>query len=150
MNNPTPSAKPQTDHASTGASQDTSTAYEKSQMDLNTAIDELRGAFETPPAKPQANAPSMETPVPPKAAAPSVSGGILDIPVELQVVLGSVEMLVSDLVNLKENSVVALDRNIGEPVDILVNGRRIARGEITVQDGTPPRLGIKLLDVSED
>ncbi len=150
MNNPTPSAKTQPDDIPSGAAQNTSAAYEKSQMDLNTAIDELRGAFESPPAKPEVAAPSMETPASPKSVAPSVSGGILDIPVELQVVLGSVEMLVSDLVNLKENSVVALDRNIGEPVDILVNGRRIARGEITVQDGTPPRLGIKLLDVSED
>ena len=119
----------------------TSTAYEKSQMDLNTAIDELRGAFEKPADKPAQQAAPAQS---------SVPNGILDIPVELQVVLGSVEMLVSDLVNLKENSIVALDRNVSEPVDLVVNGRRIARGELTVQDGTPPRLGIKLLEVSED
>ena len=110
-------------------------------MDLNTAIEELRGAFEKP-----ADQPAMKE----APAASSVPNGILDIPVELQVVLGSVELLVSDLVNLKENSVVALDRNVSEPVDVVVNGRRIARGELTVQDGTPPRLGIRLLEVSED
>lgn len=140
MNTP---ATPKTEQTSepAAAAGTTSAAYEKSQMDLNTAIDELRGAFE----KPSENPAPKEPP-----AAGNVPNGILDIPVELQVVLGSVEMLVSDLVNLKENSIVALDRNVSEPVDIVVNGRRIARGELTVQDGTPPRLGIKLLEVSED
>lgn len=120
--------------------EDTSAAYEKSQMDLDTAIDELRGAFE--------NSEEAAPMAPP--AGPALPNGILDIPVELQVMLGSVEIMVSDLVDLKENAVVELDRGIGEPVDIVVNGRRIARGEIVVQDGMPPRLGIKLLEVSED
>ncbi len=47
----------------------------------------------------------------------------------------------SDLMNLQKGSTVALDRRIGEPVDVMVNGRRIARGEITVVEGDSTRFG---------
>ena len=73
---------------------------------------------------------------------------IMDIPVEVQIVLGSTEMAVSDLMGLQKGSTVALNRRIGEPVDVIVNGRRIARGEITVLDNDPSRFGIRLTEVS--
>jgi flagellar motor switch protein FliN len=71
----------------------------------------------------------------------------MNIPVDVQIVLGSTEMPVSDLMALQKGSIVALDRRIGEPVDVVVNGRRIARGEITVMDGDSSRFGIRLTEI---
>ncbi len=48
---------------------------------------------------------------------------------------------------LRKGSTVALDRRIGEPVDIVVNGRRIASGEIVVLDNDPSRFGVKLTEI---
>jgi flagellar motor switch protein FliN/FliY len=72
---------------------------------------------------------------------------IMNIPVDVQIVLGSAEMQVSDLMGLKKGATVALDRRIGEPVDVVVNGRKIARGEITVLDSDPTRFGIRLTEI---
>ncbi len=65
----------------------------------------------------------------------------------LEEVLGSTEMPVSELMALQKGSTVALDRRIGEPVDVVVNGQKIARGEITVLDNDPSRFGVKLTDI---
>lgn len=73
---------------------------------------------------------------------------IMDIPVEVQIVLGSAEMPVAELMELQKGSTVSLDRRIGEPVDVVVNGRRIARGEITVLENDPSRFGIKLTEIA--
>jgi flagellar motor switch protein FliN/FliY len=72
---------------------------------------------------------------------------IMNIPVDVQIVLGSAEMQVADLMGLKKGATVALDRRIGEPVDVVVNGRKIARGEITVLDSDPTRFGIRLTEI---
>ena len=76
------------------------------------------------------------------------SGVIMNSPVDVQLVLGSTEMAVSDLMGLQKGSTVALNRRVGEAVDVMVNGRRIARGEITVLDNDPSRFGIKLTEIS--
>ena len=47
----------------------------------------------------------------------------MNIPVEVEIVLGSTEMPVSELMTLQKGSTVALNRRIGEPVDVVVNGR---------------------------
>ncbi len=72
---------------------------------------------------------------------------IMDIPIDVQIVLGSSQMQVSGLMNLTEGATIALDRKIGEPVDIMVNGRVIGRGEITVLDNDDTRFGVKLTEV---
>jgi flagellar motor switch protein FliN/FliY len=72
---------------------------------------------------------------------------IMNIPVDVQIVLGSAEMPVSELMALKKGSTVALNRRIGEPVDVVVNGRKIASGEITVLESDPSRFGIKLTQI---
>lgn len=72
---------------------------------------------------------------------------IMDIPIEVQIILGTSRMQVSGLMNLQEGATIALDKKIGEPVDIMVNGRKIARGEITVLDGDDTRFGVKLIEV---
>ncbi|MFT4182025.1 MAG: flagellar motor switch protein FliN [Rhizobium sp.] len=73
---------------------------------------------------------------------------IMDIPIDVQIVLGSSRMQVSGLMNLTEGAIIALDKKIGEPVEITVNGRRIGRGEITVLDHDDTRFGIKLIELS--
>lgn len=112
-----------------------------SQEQLNRAIEELRDVLHEEQQRPQAQ------PATPLPAGPN-SSLIMDIPVEVQIVLGSTEMAVSDLMGLQKGSTVALNRRVGEPVDVMVNGRRIARGEITVLENDPSRFGIRLTEVS--
>ena len=71
---------------------------------------------------------------------------IMDIPIDVQIMLGSSRMQVSGLMNLNEGATIALDKKIGEPVEIMVNGRKIARGEITVLENDDTRFGVKLLE----
>lgn len=103
---------------------------------LNRAIEELRDVL--------SEEEMQSEPVRGAAAGNSV---ILDIPVEVQIMLGSTEMAVSDLMTLQKGSTVALDRRIGDPVDVMVNGRRIARGEIIVLENDPSRFGIRLTEI---
>ncbi|MFC5759708.1 MULTISPECIES: flagellar motor switch protein FliN [unclassified Rhizobium] len=72
---------------------------------------------------------------------------IMDIPIDVQIMLGTSRMQVSGLMNLTEGATIALDKKIGEPVEIMVNGRKIARGEITVLDNDDTRFGVKLIEV---
>lgn len=72
---------------------------------------------------------------------------IMDIPIDVQIVLGKSHMNVATLMNLNEGATIALDRKIGEPVEILVNGRLIGRGEITVLDEDNTRFGVKLIEI---
>lgn len=104
---------------------------------LNRAIEELRGALHDQEAQPGRHT----------DATGLNSSLIMNIPVDVQIVLGSTEMPVSDLMALQKGSTVALNRRIGEPVDVVVNGRRIARGEITVLENDPSRFGIRLTEI---
>lgn len=72
---------------------------------------------------------------------------ILQIPVTVKVVLGTATMPVAGLVKLGRGSVVALDRKVGEPVDVTVNGRLVARGEVVVLEEDNSRFGISLTEV---
>ncbi|MBB4953975.1 flagellar motor switch protein FliN/FliY [Agrobacterium vitis] len=74
-------------------------------------------------------------------------GLIMDIPIDVQIVLGTSRMPVAGLMNLEEGAIIALDKKIGEPVEIMVNGRRIGRGEITVLENDDTRFGVKLIEV---
>lgn len=73
---------------------------------------------------------------------------IMDIPIDVQIVLGSSRMQVSGLMGLTEGATIALDRKIGEPVEIMVNGRVIGRGEITVLEEDETRFGVRLIEVN--
>lgn len=72
---------------------------------------------------------------------------IMDIPIDVQIVLGTSRMPVSALMTLSEGSTIALARKIGEPVEITVNGRVIGHGEITVLDEDESRFGVRLTEV---
>ncbi|MDQ0506674.1 flagellar motor switch protein FliN [Xanthobacter agilis] len=69
------------------------------------------------------------------------------IPVQLQVVLGSATMPVSSLLKLGRGAVVPLDHRVGEPVDVVVNGRIIARGEVMVVEDDSSRFGVSLTEI---
>jgi flagellar motor switch protein FliN len=72
---------------------------------------------------------------------------IMDIPIDVEIVLGTSRMQVSGLMSLEEGATIALDKKIGEPVEIMVNGRRIGKGEITVLENDDTRFGVKLTEV---
>lgn len=78
---------------------------------------------------------------------PDNSALIMDLPVMMKVVLGSAKMPVATLAKLAKGSVVKLDRMVGDPVDILVNGRLIARGEVVVLNEGTSRFGVVLTQV---
>lgn len=117
--------------------------------ELSKAIEELRGVLKeddkpsSAPAAARASAPAAAQ----GGAAPANSNIIMNIPVELQIVLGAAEMPVSELLALQKGSTVSLNRRIGEPVDVVVNGKKIARGEITVLESDPSRFGVKLTEI---
>lgn len=69
---------------------------------------------------------------------------ILDVAVTLALEVGRARMSVRDLLALAPGAVVELDRLAGEPLDVLVNGVRIARGEVVVVN---EKFGIRLTDV---
>ncbi|MCL0083363.1 flagellar motor switch protein FliN [Thermodesulfovibrionales bacterium] len=69
---------------------------------------------------------------------------ILDVSLELTVVIGSVKMLVRELLQLSQGSVIALDKLAGEPMDVYVNDRLIGRGEVVVVN---EKFGIRLTDI---
>ena len=72
---------------------------------------------------------------------------VMRIPVTVKIVLGSATMPVANLVKLGRGAVIPLDRRVGEPVDVVVNGRVVARGEVVVVDEGSSRFGISLTEV---
>lgn len=69
---------------------------------------------------------------------------IYGIPVEVSAVLGKAEMQVSHLLKLGRGAVIELDRKVGEAIDIYVNNRLVARGEVVVVED---RLGITMTEI---
>lgn len=69
---------------------------------------------------------------------------LLDIPLEVSVEVGRSRILVRDLLQLQEGSLVELDKLAGEPLDLYVNSRLIARGEAVVVND---KFGLRLTDV---
>lgn len=69
---------------------------------------------------------------------------VYDIPVQVSAVLGKASMPVSQLLKLGRGAVVELDRKVGEAIDIYVNNRLVARGEIVVVD---ERLGVTMTEI---
>jgi flagellar motor switch protein FliN/FliY len=85
---------------------------------------------------------------PPVAAGVLSAGGDLRrlsaVPVDLSVEIGRTRITVGETLELREGSVITLDRMAGEPVDLLVNGTPIARGEVVVID---EQFGLRLTEV---
>jgi flagellar motor switch protein FliN/FliY len=115
------------------------------------ALDELAAAA-TPPGSHQEGRPPdaaerLPAEVPPRPPAAGRSddlGAVYDIPVQLSAVLGKTTMPVSQLLRLGRGAVVELDRKVGESIDILVNNRLVARGEVVILDD---RLGVTMTEI---
>ncbi len=72
---------------------------------------------------------------------------VYDVPVNIQAVLGRANMEVAALLRLGQGSVIELDRKVGEAIDIYVNNRLVARGEVVVVD---ERLGVTMTEIIKD
>lgn len=71
-------------------------------------------------------------------------GAVYDIPVHVSAVLGKSRIQVAQLLNLGKGTVIELDRKVGEAIDIYVNNRLVARGEVVVVED---RLGITMTEI---
>lgn len=69
---------------------------------------------------------------------------VYDIPVQVSAVLGKSQLQVNNLLRLGPGAIVELDRKVGEPIDIFVNNRLVARGEVVVVDD---RLGVTMTEI---
>ena len=69
---------------------------------------------------------------------------VYDIPVQVSAVLGKANMQVSQLLKLGRGAVVELDRKVGEAIDVYVNNRLVARGEVVVVED---RLGVTMTEI---
>ena len=85
---------------------------------------------------------------PPAQAAPGGEGRsldfILDIPLEVSVELGRTRMVINDLLQLGQGSVIELTKLAGEPLEILVNNKLVARGEVVVVN---EKFGVRVTDI---
>lgn len=82
---------------------------------------------------------------------PSKDGGahpeldfILDIPLEISVEIGRTKMLIKDLLKLNQGAIIELEKFAGEPVEIYVNGKLMARGEVVVVND---RFGVRVTEI---
>jgi flagellar motor switch protein FliN len=95
-----------------------------------------------PAKRPQGSTPSNPEDARDKIAADLKP--VFDVPVSVQAVIGRTTMEVSKLLELGEGSVLELDRRVGEAIDIYVNSRLVARGEVVVVDD---RLGVTMTEI---
>ena len=72
---------------------------------------------------------------------------VYDVPVNIQAVLGRSQLEVASLLRLTRGSVIELDRKVGEAIDIYVNNRLVARGEVVVVED---RLGVTMTEIIKD
>lgn len=108
-----------------------------SEDELNRAIADLRGL----------SAIDRELKSPPADSIATVGSVAMQIPVVVSIVLGSVEMLVGEMAELKSGSTISLDRKVGEPLDVLVNGVAIARGQIVLVGDDQDRFGLRIAEI---
>lgn len=99
-------------------------------------------------------APTEESELPVKAGTPEEEektaadlAPVFDVPVNISAVLGKAHIDVNSLLKLTAGSVVELDRKIGEAIDIYVNNRLVARGEVVVVED---RLGVTMTEIIKD
>jgi flagellar motor switch protein FliN/FliY len=72
---------------------------------------------------------------------------VFDVPVSISAVLGRANLSVAQLLQLGQGSVLELDRKVGEAIDIYVNNRLVARGEVVIVD---ERLGVTMTEIIKD
>jgi flagellar motor switch protein FliN/FliY len=90
---------------------------------------------------------ASEMPVEATEKAASDLAPVFDVPVNISAVLGRASLSVAQLLQLGQGSVLELDRKVGEAIDIYVNNRLVARGEVVVVD---ERLGVTMTEIIKD
>jgi flagellar motor switch protein FliN len=88
-----------------------------------------------------------DTPTDSSERSASDLAAVYDVPVNIQAVLGRAHMEVASLLRLSQGSVIELDRKVGEAIDIYVNNRLVARGEVVVVED---RLGVTMTEIIKD
>jgi flagellar motor switch protein FliN/FliY len=86
--------------------------------------------------------PELSDPDTPKTAADLEK--LFDVPVKVSAILGRSRMPVAELLKLEEGAVIELDRRVGEAIDIYVNDRLVARGEVVLVDN---KLGVTMTEI---
>jgi flagellar motor switch protein FliN len=104
------------------------------------ALPELEGGAKNAAPLLESGAPADETP---KRTATDLEA-VYDVPVTVQAILGKSAMEVSELLKLGKGTVVQLDRKVGEAIDIYVNDRLVARGEVVLVED---RLGVTMTEI---
>jgi len=87
---------------------------------------------------------ALTAPAPTVSTAGADLGRVIDVPVELAVEIGRTTMTIGETLSLAPGSIVSLNRLAGEPVDLLVNGKVIAQGEVVVID---EEFGLRITDI---
>jgi flagellar motor switch protein FliN len=108
-----------------------------SEQDLNLEPLEETGQQPFPP-EPAGDADTV------KVATARDLDAVYEIPVRISAVLGQAQMQVNQLLKLGRGAVVELDRKVGEPIDIYVNNRLVARGEVVIVE---ERLGVTMTEI---
>lgn len=110
------------------------------------ADDDANQAAETTTHEPVAATPASFPPVTNTAVAeqPKNIDFILDIPMKVSIYVGSTKMAIRDLLQLAQGSVIELDKLAGEPMEVMVNNKLVAKGEVVVVN---EKFGIRLTDV---
>jgi len=111
-------------------------------LELN-SLDNAEGPV-APEAQMGTAGPAMGAPVHDLPTSARELEAVYDIPVRVSAVLGKATMPVSDLLKLGRGAVVELDRKVGEAIDIYVNNRLVARGEVVVVE---ERLGVTMTEI---
>ena len=111
-----------------------------SNTEKNLSLNELEGSQEKEPK--ETNTTELEDDHEVRMA--SELEPVYEIPVQVSAVLGKTRMQVSDLLKLGQGAVVELDRRVGEAIDIYVNNRLVARGEVVVVEN---KLGVTMTEI---
>lgn len=107
------------------------------ERELDRAIEELRGIAAVDPEKQKHNS----------VASQGKRSVTMQIPVQVNIILGSADMSVQELSALEAGSTIQLNKRIDEAIDVVVNGIKIARGEITLLENESNRLGFRITEI---
>jgi flagellar motor switch protein FliN/FliY len=118
-----------------------------SQQDIRPAADELQSLGEADQGENPVEALTKAAAAAMASQKPRHLETVMQIPVSVKIVLGAATMPVANVLKLGRGAVSPLDRKVGEPVDVVVNGRVIARGEVVVLDEDNSRFGVSLTEV---
>ena len=123
----------------------------------DTEMTETENSVDLPEFTEEANPPAIAgdsaEPVPPADDAPGIEReshtaseleAVFDVPVNISAVLGKTQMEVSTLLKLGKGTVIELDRKVGEAIDIFVNDRLVARGEVVLVE---EQLGVTMTEI---